>query len=538
MYNPSLDQVAETIAPSRDSSIAKLLMSVRTHMTFANTVGLLGGILALFCLLLLPGSNYWNIRLPLYLILVIWTLLRPRVALYLLPIAIPWGSLDTITISKLNTNSTDILVILLIASWLGGFVLRSQGLLKSGPLDQEESPLPRYLVVTAVALLFAMVISTATAQSVNASIKDLLKWIEFLAVLLLGAKYLRTRKQIWTLVVVICLAGISQALYGYAQNFLNLGPHSFIRDGGLRVYGTFDQPNPYAGYINMSLPIVISLTLLGRNWATRILAATAAFLLGAAEYLTKSNGGEIAITVAVLFILVVGFPQLRKLAAICGVGVLVLIAALIAGVIPQRLTHPILSKLGLVAISFASPSAQDYSTAERLAHWIAGINMFLDHPLTGVGIGNYGVAYAPYHVTIFVNSLDHAHNYYINISAETGIIGLTTFLLLLLAIFVAGWRAYRAISKKYMQLKTERATPKASMSRIELLRSSNIFGIFTNDRALAIGLLAALLGVCVHNLVDNLYVHGMTILFALLIVTLVRLADVPKEVVGDEGQNA
>ncbi len=538
MYNPSLDQVAETIAPSRDSSIAKLLMSVRTHMTFANMVGLLGGILALFCLLLLPSSNYWNIRLPLYLILVIWTLLRPRVALYLLPIAIPWGSLDTITISKLNTNSTDILVILLIASWLGGFVLRSQGLLKSGPLDQEESPLPRYLVVTAVALLFAMVISTATAQSVNASIKDLLKWIEFLAVLLLGAKYLRTRKQIWTLVVVICLAGISQALYGYAQNFLNLGPQSFIRDGGLRVYGTFDQPNPYAGYINMSLPIVISLTLLGRNWATRILAATAAFLLGAAEYLTKSNGGEIAITVAVLFILVVGFPQLRKLAAICGVGVLVLIAALIAGVIPQRLTHPILSKLGLVAISFASPSAQDYSTAERLAHWIAGINMFLDHPLTGVGIGNYGVAYAPYHVTIFVNSLDHAHNYYINISAETGIIGLTTFLLLLLAIFVAGGRAYRAISKKYMQLKTERATPKASKSRIELLRSSNIFGIFTNDRALAIGLLAALLGVCIHNLVDNLYVHGMTILFALLIVALVRLADVPKEVVGDEGQNA
>ena len=244
MYNPSLDQVAETIAPSRDSSIAKLLMSVRTHMTFANTVGLLGGILALFCLLLLPSSNYWNIRLPLYLIVVIWTLLRPRVALYLLPIAIPWGSLDTITISKLNANSADVLVILLIVSWLGGFVLRSQGLLKSGPLDQEESPLPRYLVVTAVALLFAMVISTATAQSVNASIKDLLKWIEFLAVLLLGAKYLRTRKQIWTLVVVICLAGISQALYGYAQNFLNLGPQSFIRDGGLRVYGTFDQPNP------------------------------------------------------------------------------------------------------------------------------------------------------------------------------------------------------------------------------------------------------------------------------------------------------
>ncbi len=527
MYNPTINQIGQAV--SRRSRATEILASIRGQVTLANSVGLLGSVFALFCLLLLPSSSYWNIRLPLYLILVLWTLLRPRVALYLLPIAIPWGSLDTITFSSLNANSADILVILLIISWLGSFVLRSQGLQKVGPLDMEKAPLPRYLIIAAVALLFAMVISTVAAQSVTASIKELIKWIEFLAVLLLGAKYLRTRKQIWILVVVMLLAGVSQAFYGYAQNFLNLGPQSFIRDGGLRVYGTFNQPNPYAGYINMSLPIALSLMLLGRNWATRILAGIVAVLLGAAEYLTKSNGGEIAITVAILFVFIVGFPQLRKLAAIAGVGLLVLIAALLAGVIPQRLTRPILSKLGLVAISFTSPSAQDYSTAERLAHWIAGINMFLDHPFTGVGIGNYGPAYAPYHVTIFVNSLDHAHNYYINISAETGIIGFTTFALFLIAMFIAGGRAYRAISKKYMQLKAERAIPKVGVSSLAMLQASNILGIFTNDRALAIGLLAALVSVCVHNLVDNLYVHGMTILFALLLVALVRLAGIHSE---------
>lgn len=535
MYNPSLDEIGQ--ATSRRSRVIDMLAHVREQATFANSAGLLGAGLALFCLLLLPSSSYWNIRLPLYLILIVWTLLRPRMALYLLPIAIPWGSLDTITISKLNANSADILVILLIVSWLGGYVLRSQGLLKAGPLDAEQAPLPRYLVVAAVALLFAMVISAATAQSVTASIKDLIKWIEFLAVLLLGAKYLRTRNQIWLLVVIMVLAGISQAFYGYEQNFLNLGPQSFIRDGGLRVYGTFNQPNPYAGYINMSLPIAISLLLLGRNWATCILAGIAAILLGYAEYLTRSNGGEIAIAVAILFIVVVGFPRLRKLAATCGVGVLILVAALLAGFIPQRLTRPILSKLGLVAISFTSPSAQDYSTAERLSHWIAGINMFLDHPLTGVGIGNYGTAYGPYHITIFVNSLDHAHNYYINTAAETGIIGLTTFVLFLIAMFVAGSHAYRAISKKYIQLKTTRAIPKVGVSRLAMLQASNILGVFANDRALAIGLFAALITVCVHNLVDNLYVHGMTILFALLIVALIRLAGVHSEAKGSSGRH-
>ncbi|GAC1392581.1 MAG: hypothetical protein NVSMB38_16590 [Ktedonobacteraceae bacterium] len=535
MYNPSINSLEQVVPTTHDSFVARMFMRIRENVTVANSVGLLGGILALFCLLVLPSSNYWNIRLPLYLILVIWTFLRPRVALYLLPIAIPWGSLDTISIGKLNVSSTDILVILLIASWLGSFVLRSQGLKHSGPLDQEQHPLPRYLVVAGVALLFAMMLSAATAHSVNASIKELIKWIEFLAVLILGAKYLRTRNQIWTLIILMCLAGISQAFYGYAQNFLSLGPQSFIRDGGLRVYGTFNQPNPYAGYINMSLPIALSLTVLGRNWATRILAGTAAILLGAAEYLTKSNGGEIAIAVAVLFIFIVGFPQLRKLAAVGVVGGLTLVAALIAGVVPQRFTLPILSKLGLIAISFKSPSPQDFSTAERLAHWIAGIRMFMDHPLTGVGIGNYGDAYPPYHVTIFINSLDHAHNYYINISAETGIIGLIAFVLLLIASFVAGGRAYRTISKKYMQIKAKRATPQIRQSRLEVLHSCNMLGVFTNDRALAIGLIAALLSVCVHNLVDDLYVHGMTILFALLLAALIRIAGVHSETVSTGG---
>ncbi len=536
MYNPSLEQVAQAIPNSRDSTVTRTLNAIHEKATVANIIGLLGGLVTIFCLLALPSSNLWNIRLPLYLILVIWVLLRPRMALYLLPIAIPWGSLDTLTIAKLHADSSDILVILLIVSWLGSFALRSQGLRKQGPLDQEPFPLPRYLIVAAGALLFAMVLSTTRALSVNASIKDLIKWIEFLSVLILGATYLRTRKQIWILVVIICLAGISQAFYGFEQNFLNLGPQSFIRDGGLRVYGTFGQPNPYAGYINMSLPIALALTLLGRNWARRILGGTAAVLLGSAEYFTRSNGGEIAIAAAALFIFVVGFPQLRKLAALGVVGTLLLVAALIAGIVPQRFTLPIMRKLGLVAISFKSPSAQDYSTAERLAHWIAGIRMFMDHPFTGVGIGNYNVAYPPYHVTIFVNSLFHAHNYYINIAAETGIIGFVTFLFLLVAIFVSGWHAYRTINSRYMQLKAKRTTPKAGQSRLEMLQSSNTLGMFTNDRALAIGLIGSLITVCVHNFVDNLYVHGMTILFALFIIALVRLSKVHAEAISSKGQ--
>jgi hypothetical protein len=62
-----------------------------------------------------------------------------------------------------------------------------------------------------------------------------------------------------------------------------------------------------------------------------------------------------------------------------------------------------------------------------------------------------------------------------------------------------------------------------------------ILHILRNDRALAIGLLAALLSVCVHNLVDDLYVHSLTNLIALLLIVLIRLEGVTTNVGGNGG---
>ena len=65
---------------------------------------------------------------------------------------------------------------------------------------------------------------------------------------------------------------------------------------------------------------------------------------------------------------------------------------------------------------------------ERLAHWQAGLRMFDDHPWLGVGIGNYGANYARYPQPHWYEALGHAHNVFINFAAETGLLGLATFL--------------------------------------------------------------------------------------------------------------
>lgn len=546
------------------SWLQRARLFLREHLTLPNLIGLSGAICALF--LLIGLREPWNFRLPLYCVLLVWTILRPRTALYLMAFAVPWGSLDIVEVAGLHLNSADILVVFLGLGWLMSFALRptiSYGRWgtysgAAGPLDRGSSTVPLYLVVAILLLIGTMMLSMRGSLSISSSLKEVSKWLEFLVLVLIGSQYIRTRRQIWTIIVLVCLAGITQALFGYLQAFFNLGPEAFIRDTSLRVYGTFDQPNPFAGYLNLPLSIALALMLLGSTWLTRKLAGLTSVLLAVAIYLTQSRGGEIAIAAALLFIVIVGLPHLRKLFALLALAGLVVVEVFFAGWIPTYVITPLLKYFGAIQISFTAPGIQDYSTAERLAHWIAGMRMFVDHPLTGVGIGNYPDAYSQYFVTIFVNPLGHAHNYYINIAAETGAIGLTAFLLFLMAIFVAGGTAYTNINKKYQLAKAQSGSlppnlpniqahaPLGTRNKLILLahplkmyayfrshRTSNFTLMFGNDRALAIGLLAALLSVCVHNLVDDLYVHSLTNLIALLLIVLIRLDGVTKNVGGN-----
>ena len=529
MHNPGVGEIR------RDSWINKIWTGVHTSLTLPNIAGVIGTCVLLFLFLVPPLP--WNIRLPVYLAILVWAILRPQIVLYLLPWCVPWGSLDYIDIGPLRVNSADILVLILALVWLVHVTFPAY----FG--QREKFDVPVYLILAMLIFLVCMILSIKVAINVKDSLKEISKWLEVLVIVLLGSQYIRTRRQIWLIIALGCSAGITQAIFGYLQYSLNLGPQSFIRAASLRVYGTFDQPNPYAGYINLPLSITLALTFLGRDWLTRVLAGCAAAILLGAELLSQSRGGEIALIAALTFIVLAGFPQIRVFLRVVLLALLAFVEALLLGWIPAYLFTPFLKFLGLAQISLLDPNTQDFSTAERLSHWLAGLHMFFAHPIFGVGIGNYPDAYPPYHIANFLDPLGHAHNIYINFAAETGGIGLAAYLLFLLAIFFAGGAALHGISKKLRQAKEQKLPPReqkeppiGTRNKIRLMlqpakliryyrqpAALETIGMLTNDRALAIGLLAALITLSAHNLVDDMYVHSIPNLMALLIIVLIRL---------------
>lgn len=99
------------------------------------------------------------------------------------------------------------------------------------------------------------------------------------------------------------------------------------------------------------------------------------------------------------------------------------------------------------------PNPDNYAVVERMAMWQAGGNMFLSNPFFGVGIGNFDVTYNMFNAPQWIYSRGHAHNYYIHAAAETGLVGLTAYLLLVISVFVNGWKTARLtcdISLRYV----------------------------------------------------------------------------------------
>ena len=91
-----------------------------------------------------------------------------------------------------------------------------------------------------------------------------------------------------------------------------------------------------------------------------------------------------------------------------------------------------------MALTSKSAFLSDTSIQNRLNGWRAGVNMFKDNPIYGVGPGMYEEEYFKYGPLIFNPitrvrdiSMVNAHNMFITVLAERGIIGILPVVLLL-----------------------------------------------------------------------------------------------------------
>jgi putative inorganic carbon (HCO3(-)) transporter len=460
-------------------------------------VVLLAALLAVGLALTLLPLSWLLVAVP-GLTLVGIIVIRPQVALYLLCFAIPFGSLFEIDASRIagggiTVGVTEGLIGLAFAAWL------ARTMAWRTPYTWPRLAVPLLLFVGATGL------SLLNAPSLPLALKELAKWVEFLAVMLIVANVddHRTSSRI---VACLLLAGIGQAILGAYQFLARSGPEFFAVGRYIRAYGTFEQPNPYGGYLGLVAPLALALALYAfrrteaaaprrggiPGWLKWL--ALGSFVAASAGIgMSASRGAWLAFGAAFVTVTV---ASSRKGAAIL-LALLLLVIGILGGFradlahswlpagIAQRLTS-FLPFVGAGDVRSIEITDANYASLERLAFWQAALDMWRDHLWLGVGFGNYPIAFARYALPKWRMALGHAHNYYLNIAAETGLIGLLAYLTLWGA---AIWQTARAMR-----------------------RSRDLYA-----KALALGALGVLVHTSVHNIVDNLWVHNMYIHIAIVL---------------------
>jgi O-antigen ligase len=221
-------------------------------------------------------------------------------------------------------------------------------------------------------------------------------------------------------------------------------------------------------------------------------------LLLAALFASQSRGAWLGFAGAVLVIFIINIKKKALLLAILAIALALFgligsfnVTASQTGlgqayqVVIQRLEDAIVTVSTTEDVANTPVTDANFAAIERLAHWQAARAMWRDNFWLGVGFGNYAAVYPAYAVGRWLDPLGHAHNYLLNLGAETGLVGITGYLIFWILTFGVLWRVIRGSQGFY--------------------------------RAIAVGAMGIIAHLHLHNLVDNLYVQGMYLHLAIIL---------------------
>jgi len=285
------------------------------------------------------------------------------------------------------------------------------------------------------------------------------------------------------LVLTLILGGVAMSALALFQQFFGNGWVMWVSEepaSEARISGPFVNPNHFAAWLEMVMPLALAtcLTLLvrlrrrvsatanssrglgvrsRRVWVSALVAhqeslwppivAAAGFLLMFAAHAgADSRGGNVALLAGTAVTLAGLVRHLVEPEQRRGLGRWVTL------LLPLGL----LGFAGLVVASWWRADTQvaeaglegsvDLSLGARVAAYRLGVGILRDFPLLGTGLGSWLDAFRPYQAPPLESGiLDHAHNDYLELAAETGFVGMAIVAWFGGAVALAIWRERRRV---------------------------------------------------------------------------------------------
>jgi O-antigen ligase len=287
--------------------------------------------------------------------------------------------------------------------------------------------------------------------------------------------------------------GFFLAIFGLTQSFTSPTKVYWIRElNQSTAFGPFINRHHFAGYMELTIAIPLGLVFAGAIAKEKMLIYLfVAGLMGVALVMTASRGGIISLVAEIVFLITVTAiwrkqserrhrhrhsGRLKRIAARVGMTAALLVSLFVG----------VLFFGGEFSINrFIDSVNTDDPTTGRAHFWSVTLNMIKAYPYLGTGLGAYGVSYTQFDSRNGLFRLEQAHNDYLQVLSDGGIVGGVLALSFVVLLF---WKA------------------------IKRAKSRDDF-----RRGVALGALSGCFGVLIHSFFDfTLHTTSNALLFLVL----------------------
>lgn len=354
---------------------------------------------------------------------------------------------------------------------------RNQEGVKQTPLD-----LPVTLFIGTMVILF--VINSSDHRIGLEGLRAVIQYILWYFVVI---QLLKDKEDARRVCLIFVLVTSLMGIHGVFQYIIGVEmPQHWIdsKEVGVRtrVFSILTSPNILGSLMTLGLPLCLAFVSISKKVKTKVLFCFFALMMIGTLLFTFSRGAWIGFGAAIAIYV---FLKDKRL----------FIPVIILGVLAIFIVPGMFDR---IAYMLSPEYIESSLRGGRLVRWITGLKILATDPLLGIGLGHFGGAVAINNDMFYLVGLDstktfYMDNYYLKTAVETGLIGLTMFVVLMYQIFING-------------IRTVRITKDKDMKEIE------------------IAIIAGLFGVIVHNCVENVFeVPMMTSCFWLLVAVLMHL---------------
>jgi O-antigen ligase len=339
---------------------------------------------------------------------------------------VPLTFMQGLSVVSVAPNATAILIGL---AWLGTTGSRREW--AAGVMQRHRK------LLAAMALFFIwIVLSALWARNPSWVWLEFWQWPVAIAIFVVLTGSFSSRRWTIYLVAAFVIGATLSVLVGLVSDGLNPAGDAYAAaavDEG-RLQGAGGDPNYLAAGCVPAIALAGGLIGVVRSSLTKWGLTAVMAILVAGIGASESRGGFLAAVVAVCAALVVNRAQRAKVLAV--IGVLATLAAVYFVAFPSTLDR-------LTAIDGGGNGRSDL--------WHFAWRMTEDHPVAGVGLNNFPIVAKDYvhepgdrEFTFLVTETPHvAHNVYLQMLAETGVIGLGLFAVILIGCLRAALAAAR-----------------------------------------------------------------------------------------------